>query len=203
MTTGGKREVTRGGIGARGRTGTAGEMGGRRGVTMGGGKVIIGVSDDAGDNIGGNPSIVGKIAGGLVTTGATDGGTARGKDGAVGGSMPNDAEDVTEEGPPGIGKDETQSLTTVVTDGGTSGAKNRAVAEDVSCDAESVDGDDPSSTGEDREHSVAVVTDVGTVGGKDGVVSVNDVGGVTGNVPAELGDDVGLSVPAEDPLVSN
>lgn len=201
--------MTRGGIGARGRTGTAGETGGRRevgmrgrrGVTMGGEKVIIGVSDDAGSNIGGNPSIVGKIAGGLVTTGATDGGTARGKDGAVGGGMPNDAGDVTEEGPPSIGKDETQSLTTVVTDDGTSGAKNGAVAEDkVSCDAESVDGDDPSSTG---GHSAAVVTDIGTVGGKDGVVSVNDVGSVTGNVPAGLGDDAGLSVPAEDPLISN
>jgi hypothetical protein len=188
VTIGGRREVATGGTG------------GRREVTMGGGKVTIGVSDDAGGITGGSPPIVGKIGGGLVITGVTDGGTIGGEDEAVGGGVSDDAGDVTGEGPPGIGKDERQPLTTVVIDNGTPRAKGRVVTEDVSCDAESVDRDDLSSTGEDRGHSVpAVVTDGGTVGGKDEAVT-DDAGGVTGDVPMVIGDDVGLLVPqTKDP----
>lgn len=71
-TTGGGREVITGGTG------------GWREVTMGGSKVVVDVSDDAG----GSPSVVAEI-GGLVTTGVTDG-TTTGE--AVGGDMSDDAD---------------------------------------------------------------------------------------------------------------
>lgn len=202
VTTGGSRGVTTGGTRSGGEV-TVGGTGGRREVTMGGGKVTIGVSDDTGDITGGSPSIVGKI-GGLVTTGVTDGGTIGGKDGIVGGGVLDDVGGVTGEGPPGMGKDGGQSLITVVTNGGTPRAKDRVVTEDVSCDAESLDGDGPSSAGGSRGHPVsAVVTDDGTVGGEDGAVT-DDIGGVTGDVPMGIGDDVGLLVPpTKDPPASN
>lgn len=72
-TTGGGREVITGGTG------------GWREVTMGGSKVVVDVSDDAG----GSPSVVAEIGGGLVTTGVTDG-TTTGE--AIGGDMSDDAD---------------------------------------------------------------------------------------------------------------
>lgn len=174
-------------------------IGGRREVIMGG-KVIMGVSDDTGGITGGSPSVVVKI-GGPVTTGVADG---RIVGGVVGGGMSDDAGGVTGKGPPGIDKDEGQSLTAVVIDGRTPGAKDRLVTENVSCDAGRVDGDDPASTGEDREYPVsAVVTDSRTVGGKDGAVT-DDAEGITGDVHAGIGNDVGPSVPpTKDPPISS